>query len=397
MAILTDGERIVRIATDAQIAAPPGARSVEVAGLWAIPGLINSHVHLATPPDRPAAEREMRRDLYGGITGVRDMADDLRQLSDLARASLVGEIPGPDIAYAALMAGPEFFDDPRTYAVSQGAVAGATPWMRAVDAATDLPNVVAQAHGTGAVAIKIYADLPAERVAAITAEAHRQGMLVWAHAAVFPAAPRQVIDAGVDAVSHACMLAYEASRAMPERYAPRPAVDEALFTGGTPAVVRALYDDMRRRGTILDATLWVYASMATAHAAHPSGRPPYCSLALAERLTGEAWRAGDTISAGTDGDSERADSWPALQDELVLLHDGAGLSLLATLQAGTIAGAKAMGTSADMGTLESGKLADIAFLARDPLADVGAYKSVVLTVKRGVVYRRADYRPGAGS
>jgi imidazolonepropionase-like amidohydrolase len=393
MAILTQGERIVRIAPQDRIDAPPGAEVVETAGLWAIPGLINSHEHLATPPDRPRAEAQMRRDLYGGITGMRDMADDLRQIADLARAALVGEIPGPDIAYAALMAGPVFFDDARTHDVTRGAVAGAVPWMRAVDARTNLPIAVAEAHGTGASAIKIYADLPAERVAAITAEAHRQGLRVWAHAAVFPASPREVIDAGVDTISHAGMLAYQASPTMPQVYAPRPPVEEDLFAAGTPVTVRALFDDLRRRGTVLDATLWVYEQEAMAHAADPRRPSPYCSLALAERLTGEAWRAGVAISAGTDGFSARRDPWPALQDELILLHDGAGLSLLATLQAATLVGARAMGTSADMGTLESGKLADIAFLAKDPLAEVGAYKSVVLTVKRGVAYRRSAYQP----
>ncbi|HEY2049377.1 MAG TPA: amidohydrolase family protein [Caulobacteraceae bacterium] len=394
-AILTTGERIVRVAPEAEIAAPADARVVDVSGTYAIPGLINSHEHLATPPHRAFGEAMMKRDLYGGITAVRDMADDLRQVADLTRASLVGEIPGPDIAYAAVMAGPSFFADPRTHEVTQGLIAGQVPWMRAVDKTTDLPRAIAEAHGSGATAIKIYANLPGDLVAAITAEAHRQGMLVWAHAAVFPASPRQVIDAGVDAVSHACMLAYQASPQIPDRYAPRAGVDEARFAGATPAQVSALLSDMRARGTVLDATVWVYDEMAREHAAHPGGAAPYCSLALAERLTGEAWRAGDTISAGTDGFAAADDPWPALQDELQLLHDGAGLSLLATLQAATLGGAKAMGDERDLGALEAGKLADIVFLARDPLADVHAYKTVTLTVKRGARFPRSDFRPAS--
>jgi imidazolonepropionase-like amidohydrolase len=392
-AILTSGERIVRVAPEAAIDAPADARVVDMRGTWAIPGLINTHVHLATPPNRPFAEAMMKRDIYGGITAVRDMADDLRQLADLTRASLVGEIPGPDIAYAALMAGPSFFEDPRTHEVTAGLVAGQVTWMRAVDETTDLPRAIAEAHGSGATAIKIYANLPGTLVSAITAEAHRQGMKVWAHAAVFPASPRQVIDAGVNAISHVCMLAYQASPQMPDRYSPRPPVDEAKFSGATPLSVSTLYQDMRARGTVLDATLWVYDEMARAHAAHPGGAPPYCSAALAERLTAEAWRAGVIISAGTDGFADTLDPWPALQDELTLLHDGAGLSLLATLQVATLNGAKAMGDEQDLGVLEAGKLADIAFLTRDPLASVEAYKSVTLTVKRGTRFPRSDYRP----
>ena len=95
---------------------------------------------------------------------------------------------------------------------------------------------VAEARGTGATAIKIYADLPGPLVAAITREAHRQGMLVWAHAAVFPASPGEVIDAGADTVSHTCMLAYQASPAMPRAYAHRSAGRRS--PAGEPATIR---------------------------------------------------------------------------------------------------------------------------------------------------------------
>src|SRR5690606_13449342 len=140
-------------------------------------------------------------DLYSGITSTRDMADDLRNIADLARASRIHEIPGPDIYYAALMAGPSFFEDPRVQAASLGAVGGEVPWMRAISPQTDLTMAVAQARGTGASAIKIYANLPGAEVARITAEAHRQGVPIWAHAAVFPATPKEVLDAGADVVS----------------------------------------------------------------------------------------------------------------------------------------------------------------------------------------------------
>ena len=196
ISILTRGERIERIDRVAAVAPPPGAKIVQVAGLFVSPGLINSHEHLATPPDRPFAAKMMRKDLYGGITAVRDMADDLRSVADLARAARIGEIPGPDIYFAALMAGPEFFKDPRVQVASRGAVAGSVPWMQMITPQTDLEIAVAEARGTGATAIKIYADLPGDLVLAITTEAHRQGALVWAHAAVFPASPAEVIQAG---------------------------------------------------------------------------------------------------------------------------------------------------------------------------------------------------------
>jgi imidazolonepropionase-like amidohydrolase len=395
MAILVRDGRISRIAPAADFAPPAAERIVDVTGLFVLPGLINSHEHLATPPDRPWAEAMMRKDLYGGVTAVRDMADDLRQVADLARAALVGEIPGPDIYYAALMAGPEFFDDPRTHQTTRGATAGAVAWMQAVTGATDLPIAVAMARGTGATAIKIYADLDGNLVAAITREAHRQGALVWAHAAVFPASPAEVIGAGVDTVSHTCLLAYQVSDAMPRAYHNRAGVDEARLAGRDSPVIAGLFQEMRRRGTILDATLYVYGEMAAQHAAHPDGPPPYCSPGLAQRLTNEAYRDGVAISAGTDAFSPVRDPWPSLLDELELLQDKAGMKSADVIRSATVVGAMTMRLQDQMGTLETGKLANMVFTKRDPLTDVRALRTVVLTVKRGAPYWRRDYQPPA--
>ncbi len=393
LSILTKDERIERIGPFTQIVTPADATVVDVTGLYASPGLINTHEHLATPPNRPFAEAMMKKDLYGGVTAVRDMADDLRQVADLARAARVGEIPGPDIYYAALMAGPEFFEDPRTHATTIGAVAGQVPWMQAITPKTDMEIAVAEARGTGATAIKIYADLPGELVTAITREAHRQGALVWTHAAVFPASPAEVIGAGVDTVSHTCMLAYQASDVMPRVYHNRAPVDEARFANGDNPAVERLFQEMKRRGTILDATLRVYVELGQQHAAHPNGPAPYCSADLAERLTHEAYRDGVAISAGTDGFSKAANSWPSLQDELELLQDKAGMKPADVVRSATLVGAEAAGQAKDMGTLEAGKLADMVFTRQNPLSDVKAYRTVVLTVKRGADYWRKDYTP----
>jgi len=70
--------------------------------------------------------------------------------------------------------------------------------MRAVDSSTNLPLAVAEAKGTGATAIKLYAALDPQLVRAVVAEAHRQGMLVWAHAAMSLVSPLQMTEAGMD-------------------------------------------------------------------------------------------------------------------------------------------------------------------------------------------------------
>ncbi len=74
--IVVEGERIVAVLPDAQ-ADTRGARVVDLQGRHVIPGLIDTHVHLATPPDADAARKTLRRQLYSGVTAVRSMADDL--------------------------------------------------------------------------------------------------------------------------------------------------------------------------------------------------------------------------------------------------------------------------------------------------------------------------------
>ncbi len=177
-----------------------------------------------------------------------------------AGATRVGEIPGPDIHYAALMAGPGFFDDPRTWQVSQGETPGSVPWMQAITDETDLPLAVAMARGTHATAIKIYADLPGHTVAAITAEAHRQGISVWAHGTVFPASPARSSARASTPSRTSPRLRTRPPRTSCPRYKDKPPIDYDRFGAGDDPLLDSLFAQMRSRGTILDATASMWSS-----------------------------------------------------------------------------------------------------------------------------------------
>ncbi|MFD3455080.1 amidohydrolase family protein [Streptomyces sp. NPDC058691] len=395
--IVTDGGTIRAVGRDAAMTGglPADAEVFDLDGRFVIPGLIDTHQHLATPPDRAVAEAALRRQVYGGVTAVRDMADDLRQVGDLARATLVGEIPGPDIRYAALMAGPGFFDDPRTHQVSRGAVPGEVPWMQAITSRTDLRLAVAVARGTHAAAIKIYADLDETLVAAVTAEAHRQNLAVWAHATVFPATPGQVVAAGVDSVSHVTLLAHEGAAAGTlTSYKDKPPVDRARFAAGDDPRLAELFALMRRRGTVLDATAGMWASAELAGDTPESAERARADSALAAAVTAQAHRAGVAISTGTDYETPAADPFPALHEELAFLVRHCGIPPEDVLRSATLTGARAAGTEATMGSVEAGKLACFAVLEEDPLRDIGNLRSVTLTVKRGHRFDRAEFEEG---
>ncbi len=396
MTIVADGARIRLVAPDDEVPAESGdgAEVIDLAGRFVIPGLIDSHQHIATPPNRAAAEATLRRLAYGGVTAIRIMADDLRQISDLARATLVGEIPGPDIRYAALMAGPGFFDDPRTWQVSQGETPGEVPWMQAITPETDLALAVAMAKGTQATAIKVYAELPASTVAAITAEAHRQGMIVWAHSTVFPARPSEVVAAGVDSISHVSLLAHEVASEPLTSYKTKPAVDFDSFTDDDERLA-PLFAQMRQRGTILDATtsMWVRTWDAPDEPAEQARAR--ANAELSQKLTRHAYRSGVPICTGTDHETDPRHPYPALHDELAFLVQRCGIPAAEVLRSATLIGARSMGAEASMGTVEAGKLANFVVLAGDPVADITNLGSIELVVKRGRRYDRAEYQPEA--
>jgi imidazolonepropionase-like amidohydrolase len=392
MAVITDGERIAAVLpaaalTPAQLA---GARQVDLAGRYLLPGLIDSHQHMATPPNAARARALMRRDLYSGITATRIMADDLRSIAELARAADAGEIPGPELVYAALVAGPGFFADPRTAAISAGWPRGQAPWAQAIDARTNIPLAIARARGTGAAALKIYADFPPDLVRRLAAEAHRQGMRVWTHFMIFPATPADVLAAGPDTVSHTCYGAYQAMARRPQSYATRFPVDAAPFAHGDNPAMARLFATMGAHAILLDATLRVYREgERRATPAHPAN----CTLDLAARLTDQARRAGVLISAGTDGDTSPDDAYPALFEELELLVHRAGFSPLGAIRAATAVGAIALGQGEERGIVAPGRIADLVVVTRDPSLDIANLRSVLFTVRRGRIFARADYRP----
>ena len=82
-----------------------------------------------------------------------------------------------------------------------------------------------------------------------------------------------------------------------------------------------------------------------------------------------------------------------MQDELELLQDKAGMAPADVIISATRVGATTVGQKGEMGTIAPGKLANLVFMMQDPSKDVRAFRSIVLTVKRGAPFWRKDYRP----
>jgi imidazolonepropionase-like amidohydrolase len=239
--------------------------------------------------------------------------------------------------------------------------------MRGITPKTNMPLVIAMAKGSSATGIKIYVSLPPKEVARIAAEAHKQGMKVWAHASISPALPLDAIEAGVDVLTHADLIARQQGRRR---------------TSGTnggfildQAVLKKVLDKMVENNVILDATLYVLSA---------SGR----SLDIANQVITAAHKAGVQISAGTDGGVNiTTNPFPPLHEEMKLLVK-TGFTPLEAITSATLISAKTIGIEKTHGTIEIGKTANFVVFDKDPSIDIQNLKTIYLTIKNGQIYRR---------
>jgi hypothetical protein len=143
--IVIRGDSIVAVRSVAVAAPDTIDQLIAGNGAFAIPGLTDHHVHL-TANMAGALARAAR----GGVTMVQALAGDNRIAGNFARMVSARELAGPEIVYASVMAGPDFFVDPRFLDAGRGYAPGTAPWAQAVTANTDVVLAVANAHGSGA-------------------------------------------------------------------------------------------------------------------------------------------------------------------------------------------------------------------------------------------------------
>lgn len=357
-------------------------QSIVLRNKFVVPGLIDAHVHFATDPTeerRDNAEKVLREMLLTGITSVRDMAGDARTLSSLSRDALIGDIVAPNLYYSSLMAGKKFFSDPRTIATTQGGVSGKMPYMKAIDSTSNMPLEVAQATGTGASGIKMYANLSNNEVIKIVEEAKKQNISVWSHASLQLAKPSEIIASGVLAVSHANMWIYENDKNEDlikfwSNHKSGGEENEFWDKEFEKLDFSELYKLMVKYNVVLDATItvlkiqkkdprrvWVYE--------------------IGKRIIQQAHKASVLIDAGSDSDQETF-----VQHEMKLLVNECGFTPFEAIISATKYSAMATGIFNQEGSIEIGKKANLLFLNSDPTKHINNIDEVLLVIKNGKLY-----------
>ncbi|MDV3130287.1 amidohydrolase family protein [Mycobacterium sp. 21AC1] len=180
-------------------------------------------------------------------------------------------------------------------------------------------------------------------------------------------------------------------------YGGRPVAAHAIGHAGIRAAVEAgvhsiehgyeLDDDLRHQmvaqGTFLVPTLLETMTPVTAS---PQGAAKSAKWhAMAHDSVHASAAAGIKIALGTD--AGLSPDHGANLKELGLLVKFGGLSPMQAIVAGTATAAELCGVDASLGTVETGKLADLVVVRGDPLTDidsVGDAANILLVIKDGV-------------
>ncbi len=382
-AILVEGDRIRQVGPAANITNElgRGAKVIDLGNTTLLPGLIDCHNHiLGNPKDQsPTADLRMsspQQTLWGlhnlqiwlahGFTALRDAGE-----SDLAYGQLAlrnsinqGLVQGPRIVSAGnfiSLTGGHGDADP----LAPDQALARRPNL--ADNVNEIGDAVRHDIKYGVDWIKLMAtggvmdpmsdfnvqELSEEQMAKAVEIAHRAHKKVMAHAEGTEGI-KAAVRAGVDSIEHGTMLDEEGA---------------AL---------------MQQKGAWLVPTLYTFQHGVEVGAS--LGADP-ASVEKGKKILGYQQTAFTTalkhhlkIAYGVDDDPD------FVSKEFGALVRG-GMKPLDAIQAATVRASELLGMSDQIGTLETGKYADVVAVTGDPLADVQAMESVVFVMKGGVVFK----------
>jgi imidazolonepropionase-like amidohydrolase len=366
----------------------PGATVVDLRDRYVLPGLIDCHVHLES--DRAGQEglvesltssdayfayqalANARKTLDAGFTIVRNLGDDRGVTLALRDAIAAGSVAGPRIIDAGTGISATAGHGDRTLSlapdiaehVSEANLCdGPEGCRRAVRGQVRRGVDVIKIMTTGGVNSRIGAGVGKQmfddEAQALIATAHLYGKKVAVHAHGTEGI-NLALKYGADSIEHGTLLDEESVK---------------LFL---------------KSGAYYVPTLSTVNGYLERIAKDPDAYPPEVRAKIDWRIqiTGKAlelaYPRGVKIAFGTDaGVSKHGRN--ADEFELMVKH---GMPAAAAIKAATLNAADLLGISAQTGSIEPGKRADLIAVAGDPLSDVTLLKRVQFVMKDGIVHKR---------
>jgi imidazolonepropionase-like amidohydrolase len=377
------GSRIASVApTQDADAALPGA--LDAHGGYLIPGLWDMHVHVHDRDELPIY-------IANGVTGIRIMSGERDEAA--LRADLARQPTSPEIYLASAI------------------VDGSPPvWPGSivVKKPADARRAVDEIKSSGADFVKVYNRIPRDAYFALADEARQQHIDFEGHVPEAISA-QEASAAGQRSIEHltgialGCSSRQERLMADTERaefFRDRLRLQAEGFQSFDNARCQALFDEFKRNHTWQVPTLSVLQLWGRLDDSKflNDRRQAYIDRKFRDRwqeriqfqmrhwnrsefemarrlfraeeqMVGLMFRAGVPLLAGTDAMNPYCFPGFSVHDELAMMVES-GLTPLAALQAATINPATFLGKTADLGTVESGKIANLVLLAADPLADI---------------------------
>lgn len=360
---IRDG-RIAAVGSVADLGAR--AADVEATGGTLLPGLFNSHAHLAWDGVHDLARQSlddspeisayksagnMWVSLRAGVTTVRDLG--MNQANIHAKQAVEqGIFPGPRL----LITGEAI--------VQTG---GHTYWCcREASGPDEMRRAVREQVRAGADLIKIMAchdtlEFTDAELEAVIDEAHRNGLPITAHATYNDAIGR-VARFGIDVVEH----------------------------GGS--MTRSTIELLRAQGIPVVTTFAPVLRQSQPEIARQYGIPEW-KIEERQRAVNDPARyqglvdaaaAGVTIVFGTDAGSPVVGHDVVAPEMAFMVRLGVVPDNYAALRSATVAAAQLSRLERELGTLEAGKRADVIVLDGDPRADIEAVARVRRTYRDGM-------------
>ena len=391
--VVIRGNRIIAVGPATSTPVPAGARILAGRGKYLIPGLWDMHVHTVAPGGRAVLG------LYvaNGVLGVRDMAGDWGQLTRWRKEIAAGRLAGPRI----LASGPY---------IEGGDVPIAHLLARTPDEARAAVDSLAR---LGVDFVKLHSQFRRDVYFAAARAAREKGLRIAGHV------PRSVTveeasDSGVGSLEHLLQIPIPCTPAESLALVPRFPIQRVLGQC-TSRNLAPVFARFVRNGTWIVPTLVAGYEIAQwprrdlpgdAYGQYlpdtlrryvaqifpmPDSVPPGAEVtghALYEKriaLVGMMHRAGVAILPGTDAPLRNSPPGFGLHAELALFVR-AGFTPFEALRAATLEPARYFGMLDSLGSVATGKIADLVLVGADPLTDIGNALKIEAVVANGRLF-----------
>jgi imidazolonepropionase-like amidohydrolase len=397
--IIIENGRIARMGASASVPAPAGARVIDLSGHTVIPGIVGMHDHTFYTTSRRSIQSNFsfpRLYLASGVTTIRTTGS-MSPYSELNLKKRIdaGEVPGPRMH----VTGPYISGD------------GAGGGMYEVGTPEDARRVVNYWVKEGATWFKFYTSITREEMKAAIDEAHKHGVKLTGH--LCSVGYREAVALGIDALEHGLFAnsEYDAKKT-PDKCPATMSASHAALDVNSPEV-KATFADMVKNNVAMTSTLAVYELFVPnrpqvldarmLEAMSPETKEEYLATRkrLAENPTAasspDVFRkameyerafvaAGGLLAAGVDptGNGGALPGFGDQRNHELLVE--AGFTPVESIRIMTLNGAKVLGVDKDLGSIEPGKIADLAVVRGNPAENPGDIRNTTLVFKDGVGY-----------